>query len=187
MVCIVVYGTSIAQGACASRPGMAWTAILGRKLDIPVVNLGFSGNGRLEKEMIDLIAEIDARIYILDCLPNMTAPRFNAKEVRERILESVKELQQKRPGVPILLVEHDGYTDGTLRPARYENYNAVNVVTREAYATLISEGTKNVYLLPRSVINMDMDCQVDGVHPSDLGMLRYAKAYTEYLRKILKE
>ena len=42
---IVYYGTSIAQGGCASRPGMAHTSILGRKLDHPVINLGFSGNG----------------------------------------------------------------------------------------------------------------------------------------------
>jgi hypothetical protein len=73
---IVVYGTSIAQGACASRPGMAWTAILGRRMNIPLINLGFSGNGKLEKEMLDLIAEIDAEVYILDCLQNMLAPRF---------------------------------------------------------------------------------------------------------------
>lgn len=68
---IVVYGTSIAQGGCASRPGMAWPALVGRKLDRPLINLGFSGNGRLEKEVIDLIAEIDAKVYVLDCLPNL--------------------------------------------------------------------------------------------------------------------
>lgn len=55
---VVIYGTSIAQGACASRPGMAWTNILQRKLDFPVVNLGFSGNGRLEEEFFRLLAEL---------------------------------------------------------------------------------------------------------------------------------
>ena len=68
---IVVYGSSITQGACASRPGMAWTAILERKMDRPLLNFGFSGNGRLEKELIDLISEIDAKIFVLDCLPNL--------------------------------------------------------------------------------------------------------------------
>ena len=49
---IVVYGTSITQGACASRPDSHGpNAILGRKLDRPVINLGFSGNGRLGKEL----------------------------------------------------------------------------------------------------------------------------------------
>jgi hypothetical protein len=62
---IVVYGTSIAHGACASRPGMAWASILERKMDRPLINLGFSGNGRLENEALDFISEIDAVLYVL--------------------------------------------------------------------------------------------------------------------------
>ena len=78
---IVVYGTSIAQGACASRPGMAWTSILSRKLDQPVVNLGFSGNGRLEPDVISFLTEIDASIFVLDCLPNLS-PNENTYQRR---------------------------------------------------------------------------------------------------------
>ena len=69
---IVLYGTSIAQGACASRPAMAWGSIVQRSLDYPLINLGFSGNGKLAPEVIEFINEIDARLYILDCLPNLT-------------------------------------------------------------------------------------------------------------------
>ena len=54
---IVLYGTSIAQGACASRPAMAWANIVGRKLEHLLINLGFSGNGKLECEIIELICE----------------------------------------------------------------------------------------------------------------------------------
>ena len=100
---IVMYGTSIAQGACASRPGMAWTNILERKMDSPLVNLGFSGNGLLEKELISLLSSIDAKIYILDCLPNLV--RFPLEDVRQRILTSVRNLRKSRPSVPILLRE----------------------------------------------------------------------------------
>ena len=66
---IVVYGTSIAQGACASRTGMAWTNIVHRESGYPVINLGFSGNGQLEKETFEFLSEIDARIFIIDCMP----------------------------------------------------------------------------------------------------------------------
>ena len=57
---VVFYGTSITQGGCASRPGMAFPAILGRRLNIPVINLGFSGNGKMEPEMCRLLTELDA-------------------------------------------------------------------------------------------------------------------------------
>ena len=50
---IVFYGTSITQGGCASRPGMAFTAIVGRQLDTPVINLGFSGSGKMEPAMAE--------------------------------------------------------------------------------------------------------------------------------------
>jgi hypothetical protein len=68
---IVFYGTSITQGGCASRPGMACTALVRRQLDMPVINLGFSGNGKMEAEMADLLAELDPAVYVLDCLWNM--------------------------------------------------------------------------------------------------------------------
>ena len=53
---IVFYGTSITHGGCASRPGMAYPAILGRRLDRPTINLGFSGNGTMDVEVAALKA-----------------------------------------------------------------------------------------------------------------------------------
>lgn len=185
---IVVYGTSIAQGACASRPGMAWTSILERKMDNPLINLGFSGNGRLEKEMIDLISEIDAKLYILDCLPNLS-PNKNRSldDVRQRIISSVKNLSEKRPEAPIVLVEHAGYSDGSTNIKRKEIYTELNRVLRETYAWLKAEGADNIYLLTKAEIKLGFEDFVDGTHPSDLGMMHYAEAYEEFVRLILHE
>src|SRR5262249_54590042 len=62
---VVFYGTSIMQGACASRPGMAQSSIIGRRLERPIINLGFSGNGKMEIEMARLLAELDPAAYVL--------------------------------------------------------------------------------------------------------------------------
>ena len=97
---VLVYGTSIAQGGCATRPGLAWTNILSRKLDRPVINLGFSGNGRLEKEVISLMTEVNAKLYVLDCLPNLTPGNVTSEELKKRIVESVQQLQNKRRDDP---------------------------------------------------------------------------------------
>ena len=185
---IVIYGTSIAQGGCASRPGMAWPAIVGRKLDRPVINMGFSGNGRLEKEVIDLLAEIDARLYVLDCLPNLDASDVSkSAEVRNRVIQSVKGLRQKRPTIPILLVEHCGYSDEGINPGSRLEYSAVNKAQREAFEQLKSEGLTNLYLLSKDEIGLPLDGTVDGIHPNDLGMLEYANAYEKIIRTILNE
>jgi lysophospholipase L1-like esterase len=185
---IVVYGTSIAQGACASRPGMAWTAILGRQLDRPLINLAFSGNGRMEKEIVQLLPDIDAKLYVLDCLPNLVASVGIApEEIKTRFVDAVKLLRQKRPTTPVLLVEHAGYTDGSLNASRRKMYTDANEILRQAFVQLKSEGINQVYVLPKASINLSIDDMVDGTHPTDLGMQHYAEAYEKSIRTILNE
>jgi len=185
---IVVYGTSIAQGACASRPGMAWTSILGRKLDRPLINLAFSGNGRLEEELIDLLLEVDPKIYILDCLPNLwNAQTYDEEELTKRILRSVRSLKEAKPDIPILLVEHAGYTDDLARPARETAYSRVNDIQEKAFAQLKAEGYEHLFYLTHEEIGLELDAMVDGTHPNDLGMMQYANAYEKKLRQIFSE
>jgi lysophospholipase L1-like esterase len=166
---------------------MAWTNIVARKLDRTVINLAFSGNGRLEKEVVDLINEIDAKVFVLDCLPNLIYPIVERKELQKRIIESVKSLRAKHPQTPILLTEHDGYTEGYLMPHRQPLFEEANQDLREAFGQLTTEKVANIYLLPISEIGMDLDCMVDGTHPNDLGMMRYAIAYEKKLREILQQ
>ena len=73
---VVWYGTSITQGGCASRPGMAATNIVERRLNRVVVNLGFSGNGKLDPEVAEIMARHDAGLYRAVLLhPAQGAPR----------------------------------------------------------------------------------------------------------------
>jgi hypothetical protein len=109
---IVFYGTSITQGGCASRPGTAHVAILGRRLDRPVINLGFSGNGLMEAELATLLAELDPAVYVVDCLPNMTA-----KLVSERVEPFLRTLRKAHPTTPIVLAEDRTYTNAAILPA----------------------------------------------------------------------
>lgn len=182
---IVIYGTSIAQGACASRAGMAWGNIINRVMEHPVINLGFSGNGRLEPELFDLLAEIDAKAYIIDCLPNL-AGRPACEVIYDRTLTGVKKLREKTQA-PILLVEHSGYTNEFSSKSAKESYQVANVELRKAYDALIKKGAKNLYYLTKEEIGLSMDAMVEGVHPSDLGMQQYADSYIRKLREMLHE
>ncbi|GGW38100.1 SGNH/GDSL hydrolase family protein [Arenibacter certesii] len=185
---IVVYGTSIAQGGCASRPGMAWTSILERQMDRPLVNLGFSGNGRLEPEIIDMITEIDAKVVVLECLPNLVATKDrNLEDVLKLMNDAVIQIRVKRPNVPILLVEHGGYSDGLVDADRKSAYENLNKMAKEAIGQLQEAGVCNVHLLSKDDINLSMESFVDGTHPTDLGMMEYALAYEKKLRGILNE
>ncbi len=182
---VVVYGTSIAQGGCASRPGMAWSSILSQNLDRPLINLAFSGNGRLEKEVVKFISEIDAKIFVIDCLPNMG--RFSLDETYNRLMATVTTLREKHPDTPILLAEHAGYADGVLNNKRLETYTSLNNTLQKAYADLLQKGIPYLYYLSRDEMGLGMDFFVDGTHPTDLGMMQYAVAYEKATREILNE
>lgn len=180
---IVIYGTSIAQGGCASRPGLAWTSLLDRQMDRQVINLGFSGNGKLDPAVTDLISEIDAKIYVLDCLPNLTS--MEPAAIKERILTAVTTLRKKRQTTPILLVEHATSAIPTINATN--ECTIANKALEEAYEQLQATGIKQLYLLPASQIKLDQNGTVDGYHPGDAGMATYANAYEASLRSILNE
>lgn len=180
---IIVYGTSIAQGGCASRPGMAWTNILNRQLNMPVVNLGFSANGRLEKEVIDLIIEKDAKIFILDCLPNLGGEIEN---VKDKITHTVNAIREKYPETPIILVDGSHYIEGRMSSSKIMEIENINNVSSNTYKELQSAGVKKLFYLKHQDIGMDMNDSVDGTHPTDIGMLKYATAYEKLIKTILK-
>jgi len=185
---IVAYGTSIMQGGCASRPGLAWTSILGRMQSNRIINLGFSGNGQLEAPLIEAMAKIDARLYILDCMPNLVdRSKFPAEEVERRTREAVRMLQEAHPGTPILLVEHCcGLTGTNLDAGLVKRYDDCSHVVSDIHARMVREGVKGLHLLTAKEIGFDQECTVDGTHPNDIGMMRYAEAYARKIRRILK-
>ncbi|MCB9891399.1 MAG: SGNH/GDSL hydrolase family protein [Planctomycetes bacterium] len=178
---IVFYGTSITHGASASRPGMTHPAILGRRFDRPVINLGFSGNGRLEPEVAQLLTELDAAVYVIDCLPNV-----NAKQVAERARPLVDILRKTRPDTPILLVEDRDYQNGWFVDSRRAHNRANQHALRTAYEAMEKDGLERVfYLEGPALLGEDGEATVDSSHPNDLGFVRQADAFERVLRGIL--
>lgn len=179
---ILFYGTSITHGASASRAGMTHPAILGRRFDRPVINLGFSGNGKMEPEVTKFITELDPAVFVIDCLPNMVA-----KEVEERTEPCVRMLREKHPSTPILLVEDRNYPEGFLIPSRRERNQTSQKALQAAYARLQQAKIRNLhYLKADDLLGDDGEGTTDGSHPSDLGFVRQADAFEKVLRKILK-
>jgi hypothetical protein len=178
---IVVYGTSITQGGCASRPGMAYPAIVGRWLDMPTINLGFSGSGKMEPEMAELLGELEASAYVLDCLPNMS-PEL----VTERVAPFVRILREARPETPIVLVENIRYQAAPILPGTKRSYTAKNEALRAAYDGLGAEGIGGLhYVSGDDLLGDDGEATVDGTHATDVGFLRMAEVLAPVLKRLL--
>lgn len=180
---MVFYGTSITNGASASRPGMVHTAILGRRLDVPVVNLGFSGNGKMDEAVGELLTRIDAAVYVIDCLPNM-----NASLVSERCIPLVKQLRAVRPGVPIVLVEDRRNANSWIRPERNQHHTDNHRALQKCFEALQKEGVQNLhYLQGDDLLGHDGEGTTDGSHPNDLGFFRHAALFEPLLRQVVKQ
>ena len=178
---LVFYGTSITHGACASRPGMPHPAILGRRLNLPVINLGFSGNGRLELEVGQFLIELDPSVYVVDCLPNVTGP-----DVAKRTIPLVNQLRDARPQTPIVLVEDRTYPNAPFLASRQKRHADSRAALKTAYKELTSSGmTRLYYINGEDLLGDDRDDTTDGSHPSDLGFYRQAEAFEPVLRKAL--
>ena len=178
---ILFYGTSILHGACSSRPGMAWSAIVGRALDREIFNFGFSGNGRMEKEVGQFLAELDPAVFVIDCLPNMT-PQL----VAERTGPLVRQLRAARPNTPILLVEDRTFGNAWFFAKTAALHAQRRAALRGAFEKLREQGVERLhYLDGATLLGSDDEATTDGSHPNDLGMMRQAEHVTNALRPFL--
>jgi hypothetical protein len=178
---LVFYGTSITQGTGASRPGMAYPAILGRRFERPVINLGFCGTGQMDPEVGALLGELEAAVYIIDCLPNMTGDM-----VAERAQPLVRQLRRVHPSVPIVLVEERHYDNAVFIAAHRARHAANNNALRAAYDQLIGSGVRGLYYVEGDRLwGDDGEATAYSGHPSDLGMKRTADVLEPVLRPLL--
>lgn len=178
---IVFYGTSITHGACASRPGMVHTAILGRRFDRPVLNLGFSGNGRMDAAVGEFLAKLDAAAFVIDCLPNM-----QPADVRAKCGPLVQQLRAAHPETPIILVEDRRNTNSWILPARNKHHTDNHAALAKSYAELKKEGVEKLYYIDgERLLGDDADGATDGSHPNDLGFVRQSDVFEPVLRKAL--
>lgn len=179
---ILVYGTSITQGGSASRPGMAYPSILSRRLNREVLNFGFSGNGRLDLELADFLASLPASLLIIDALPNVSAG-----DVDTKLIAFILRFREKSD-IPLLIIpnisygnEDDNTETGFALKQKYEEYLSVRTFVKKA-------GVMNItFLTDKQIRFPDDEGSVDGVHLTDLGMIRHAENLYNPVRKILKK
>ena len=179
---IVFYGTSILQGGCASRPGMAHTSIIGRALQTDVINLGFSGNAKCDKSMLETMKRIDAQAYMLDFVPNMQIDTWESGTTlfADSAKTFITGLAAAKPGATIYIVEHQN-SPVIVVPEHKATIKKHNDALFAIYNTLKETYTNLVYIKSDGIIGDDGEGSVDGTHLTDLGFMRLAENLLKYL------
>ena len=177
---VVIYGSSITQGGCASRPGNDYAMRLSRLLDAEVLNLGFSGNGNAEPAMLEYLKSLDASAFIFDY--NYYADR------PERVLpphfDVYKTLRDANPDTPILMIDKPGYMFDVIE------YPIRSAMIRDTYERAVALGDGLVDMMDAKEFFGDEspeDCLVDTGHPNDLGFYRMAKSIYPKLKSLLEK
>ena len=179
---IVYYGTSITQGGCCSHPGNVYTSMLARRLNIPFINLGFSGSARMEPEMAEMIAQLDPALFVIDAVPNMNAPL-----IRERALPFLRTIRQAHPETPILVVDGRFYANSHIKKGTALSCQELSDALHEVYETLSADDPNLYWLGHENLIgeDIDFDATMDSSHLNDLGMYRQADKLEKVIREIL--
>ena len=175
---IVYYGSSITQGACASRPGNCYTAIIERETNCDYINLGYSGSGRGEPIMAEYIASLNMQMFFLDYDYNATSAE-HLLATHEPFFKTVRE---KHPDLPIIMATKPDYLDHEREERRR--------VIRRTYDNAIVNGDKNVYFIDGGEIMRKYagsDGTVEGLHPNDFGFRAMARGFGDVIKRILKE
>lgn len=180
---VIMYGTSILQGGCATRPGMAHTNILERQLQREVVNLGFSGNARLDPCIAYLMAENDASLFVLDMLPNCSADMLD-----ERLEDFVSILREKHTSTPIVLVESPIFPIARFNNEVSQTLAEKNARLRKIYERILSAGDDNIYYFEaENILGDGYEMTVDNYHFTDSGFQRFADSMLPLLQSLLNK
>ncbi len=181
---IVCYGTSITQGGCASRPGMSYTNALSRRMGYEVLNFGFSGNGRGQKEMAEILASIkDVSMFILDYEANATFAMLETT-----LNPFIDTIRLNYPDVPIVVMSKIRMSVETLleenRTLEQKSHDYQFDVVKKR-----KKKDKNIYFLDGHKLlgKYTTEATVDGCHPTDLGFMLITDYLEKFFQRILKK
>lgn len=174
---IVYYGSSITQGAAASRPGMCYENIIYRKNNIDYVNLGFSGSAQGETVMAEYIASLKMGAFVYDY--DYNAP--NAQHLKETHEPFFNIIRKAYPDIPVIMISKP-----CTNIEDFDNKICRDIV-KATYLLAKEKGDNNVYFIDGSTFfkgEHKKDCTFEYCHPTDIGFSFMAEDIYNVLKEI---
>lgn len=183
---IAFYGTSITQGGCASRPGMAYPAILSRELDREVYNLGFSGNGVGMSGLASCFCSLPRLgALVVDIQPN-AGPQGLLETNLPAFLDAVRGCA---PQLPVLVLSASWQTKCGWNSTEAEQFAREERFQQQEVERRKSRGDSFIWFASaRDMLEtVAKETTVDGVHLTDLGFWLLAQKLRPLLCRMLEQ
>lgn len=164
---ILYYGSSITQGGCAGRPDTGYQGLIHKKNNVDFINLGFSGNGKAEDNMVDYLASIDCSLFVCDYDHNAPTVEY-LRDTHYRLYERYRKV---RPDTPILFISKPDVQNDVDGEERIR-------IIKGTYLKAKRQGDNNVYFLSGKRFygkGNTWDYAIEGCHPTDRGFARMAE------------
>lgn len=175
---IVYYGSSITQGGCVSRPGLAYPAIISNEIVCDYINLGFSGSAKGETVMAEYIASLNPDIFVLDYDHNAPTEE-HLKNTHEKFFKTFRKLC---PNTHVVIISAPNFKYG------YLDWSARREIIKTTYNNAWLSGDKNVCFIDGEKLwgeeSWDL-CTMDCTHPNDLGHFRMAQAILPNIKELI--
>ncbi|GAA1362116.1 GDSL-type esterase/lipase family protein [Streptomyces beijiangensis] len=176
----LVYGDSITEGWCATRPALAWPAVAGRALGLDPLNLGYAGAARGELVCAEQLAGLDCALVTLAFGSNCwSRVPFSAGLMHETVRAFVAVVRNSHPDTPVWVVSP------VLCPEAEDTPNALGATLADlrgaierAVRALTASGDGRLALLPGGAL-LAPDQLSDGLHPDDSGHAHLAASFAE--------
>lgn len=174
---VVFYGSSITEGGCPTRVGCNYVSLLSNRLNIDVINYGFSGNARGDLRFAEYILRSDPSIFVYDYDHNAPSPEALAA-THEPFFHLIREA---RPDLPIIMMSRPdfGCDDAASR----------RPIVRRTYENALAAGDRLVRFIDGGTFFPPAHirgCSVDCCHPNDMGFHYMAEAVAPHILDFLE-
>ena len=174
---VVFYGSSITEGGCATRVGCNYVSLLSNRLNIDVINYGFSGNARGDLRFAEYILKSNPSIFVYDYDHNAPSPAELAA-THEPFFRLIREA---RPDLPIIMMTRPDFGCDDAAERR--------PIVRRTYENALAAGDRLVRFIdggtffPPALVR---DCSTDCCHPNDMGFHYMAEAVAPHILDFLE-
>ena len=176
------YGDSIVEGWKATAPALSWPALVGRRLRLDLVNLGYAGAARGELASAEEIAALPADVISIAHGTNCwTRTPHSESLFAEGLRAFLAIVREGHPRTPIVALSPILRVDAEAKPNRL---GATLADLRRAFERVIGEriaaGDARLVLAPGGLLVPAAELP-DGIHPDDAGHARIARALAPLL------